>query len=156
MWTWRLHFLKNYAILKNYFPFTVITKCWLYSLCCTVHSWVHLTPFLSYLYYSFPHSSLVTASLFSVSVDLLFFFLIFTSLLYSVCVCSVVSDSCNPVDTACQTPLSMGFSRQEYWSGLLCPPPGDLPHPGIEPGLLRCRILYQLSHQGIPILLNFT
>ena len=32
-----------------------------------------------------------------------------------------------------QDPLSMGFSRQEYWSGLLCPPPGDLPHPGIEP-----------------------
>ena len=28
---------------------------------------------------------------------------------------------------ACQTPLSMGFSRQEYWSGLLCPPPGDRP-----------------------------
>ena len=34
---------------------------------------------------------------------------------------------------ACQVPLSMGFSRQEYWSGLLCPPPGDLPNPGIEP-----------------------
>ena len=33
-----------------------------------------------------------------------------------------------------QAPLSMGFSRQEYWSGLLCPPPGDLPDPGIEPG----------------------
>ena len=33
---------------------------------------------------------------------------------------------------ACQAPLSMGFSRQEYWSGLLCPPPGDLPIPGIE------------------------
>ena len=31
-----------------------------------------------------------------------------------------------------QTPLSMGFSRQEYWSGLPCPRPGDLPHPGIE------------------------
>ena len=29
-------------------------------------------------------------------------------------------------------PLSMGFSRQEYWSGLPCPPPGDLPHPGIK------------------------
>ena len=29
----------------------------------------------------------------------------------------------------------MGFSRQEYWSGLPCPPPGDLPHPGIEPTL---------------------
>ena len=32
-----------------------------------------------------------------------------------------------------QTPLSMGFSRQEHWSGLLCPPPGGLPDPGIEP-----------------------
>ena len=32
----------------------------------------------------------------------------------------------------CQAPLSMGFSRQEYWSGLLCPPPGNLPDPGIE------------------------
>ena len=32
-----------------------------------------------------------------------------------------------------QAPLSMGSSRQEYWSGLLFPPPGDLPHPGIEP-----------------------
>ena len=35
-----------------------------------------------------------------------------------------------------QATLSMGFSRQEYWSGLSCPPPGDLPHPGIEPGSL--------------------
>ena len=33
---------------------------------------------------------------------------------------------------ACQDPLSMGFSRQEHWSGLACPPPGDLPYPGIE------------------------
>ena len=32
-----------------------------------------------------------------------------------------------------QVPLSMGFSRQEYWSGLSCPPPGDLPEQGIEP-----------------------
>ena len=32
-----------------------------------------------------------------------------------------------------QGPLSMGFSRQGYWSGLSCPPPGDLPEPGIEP-----------------------
>ena len=31
-----------------------------------------------------------------------------------------------------QAPLSMGFSRQEYWSELVCPPPGDLPNPGIE------------------------
>ena len=34
---------------------------------------------------------------------------------------------------ACLAPLSMGFSRQEYWSGLPCPPPGDLPNSGIEP-----------------------
>ena len=34
---------------------------------------------------------------------------------------------------AFQAPLSMEVSRQEYWSGLLCPPPGDLPEPGIEP-----------------------
>ena len=33
---------------------------------------------------------------------------------------------------ACQAPLSMGFSREEYWSGLPCPPPGDRPYPGIE------------------------
>ena len=36
-----------------------------------------------------------------------------------------------------QAPLSMGFSRQEYWSGLPCPPPGDLPDPGIKPASLR-------------------
>ena len=39
-----------------------------------------------------------------------------------------------PWTVACQAPLSMGFSRQEYWSGLLFPSPGDLPDPGIEPG----------------------
>ena len=43
-----------------------------------------------------------------------------------------MSDSVTPWTVAHQTPLSMGFSRQEYWSGLLCPPPGDLPDPGIE------------------------
>ena len=38
-----------------------------------------------------------------------------------------------PWTIACQAPPSMGFSRQEYWSGLLFPSPGDLPDPGIEP-----------------------
>ena len=38
-----------------------------------------------------------------------------------------------PSTAACQAPLSMGFPRQEYWSGLLCPSPGDLPDPGIKP-----------------------
>ena len=40
---------------------------------------------------------------------------------------------CDPITVACQAPLSMGFSGQEYWSGLPCPSPGDLPNPGIEP-----------------------
>ena len=34
---------------------------------------------------------------------------------------------------ACQALMSMGFSRQKYWRGFPCPPPGDLPNPGIEP-----------------------
>ena len=38
-----------------------------------------------------------------------------------------------PRTVAHQAPLSMGFSRQEYWSGLPCPPLGDLPDPGMEP-----------------------
>ena len=37
---------------------------------------------------------------------------------------------------ALQTPVSLGFSKQEYWSGLPCPPPGDHPDPGIEPSSL--------------------
>ena len=40
----------------------------------------------------------------------------------------------NPWTVACQSPPPMGFSRQEYWSGLPMPSPGDLPNTGIEPG----------------------
>ena len=40
---------------------------------------------------------------------------------------------CDPMYYNLPGSLSMGFSRQESWSGLPCPPPGDLPHPGIEP-----------------------
>ena len=39
-----------------------------------------------------------------------------------------------PWTVARQAPLSVGFSRQEYWSGLPFPSPGDLPNPGIKPG----------------------
>ena len=49
----------------------------------------------------------------------------------------LVAKSCptlaTPWTVAHQAPLSMGFSRQEYWSGLPFPSPGDLPNPGIEP-----------------------
>ena len=44
-----------------------------------------------------------------------------------------MSDSVIPWTVAYQAPLSMEFSRQEYWSGLPFPSPGDLPDPGIEP-----------------------
>ena len=46
---------------------------------------------------------------------------------------SVVSNSATPRIVACQTPLFMEFSRQEYWSGLPLPSPGGLPDPGIKP-----------------------
>ena len=47
---------------------------------------------------------------------------------------SVVSDLWDPMGyIACQAPLSMGFSRQQYWSGFPFPTPGDPPDPGIEP-----------------------
>ena len=71
--------------------------------------------------------------------------------------CCLVAQSCltlcNPM--ACSLPgqrMSMGFSRQEYWSGLPFPSPGDLPNPGIEPrspeSLLHCSwILLPLSER---------
>ena len=46
-----------------------------------------------------------------------------------------------PWAVACQAPLSMEFSSQEYWSGLPCPPPGDLPDRKIEPTSLASAAL---------------
>ena len=60
-----------------------------------------------------------------------------SQLQFSLCVCSVPQSCptvCHPLDCARQAPLFMGFPRQEYWSGLPFPSPGDLPNPGIEPG----------------------
>ena len=54
---------------------------------------------------------------------------------------SHVQPFATPWTIACQGSLSMGFSRQEYWSGLPWPPPGDLPHPRIEPASLRSPVL---------------
>ena len=52
---------------------------------------------------------------------------------------------CDLLTVALQAPLSMGFSRQEYWSGLPCPPPGDLPDPGTKLAALRL-LLWVLYH----------
>ena len=52
------------------------------------------------------------------------------------CVCGKLLQSCltlcDPMDCSPQAPLSMGFSRREYWSGLPCPPPGHHPNPETE------------------------
>ena len=56
-------------------------------------------------------------------------------LCHALCVLSHISSvqlCVAPWTIALQAPLSMGFSRQEYWDGLTFPPPGDLPQPGIE------------------------
>ena len=56
-----------------------------------------------------------------------------------------------PWTVARQAPLSLGFSRQEHWSGLPCPPPGHLPDPGIEPGSPALQVdSLLLSHQEGP------
>ena len=52
---------------------------------------------------------------------------------------------------ACQAPRSMRFSRQEYWGGLPCPPPGDLPDPGIKPASLMSPALAGGFHHYTPI-----
>ena len=55
---------------------------------------------------------------------------------------------CNPVTAAHQASLSMGFSREEYWSRFPCPPPGDLPDPGIKPASLLSPALAEGSLPG--------
>ena len=67
------------------------------------------------------------------------------------CMLSRVRLFVTPWTVARQAALSMGFSRQEYWSGLPCPAPGDLPNPGIKPAspALQAGSL-PLSHRGSP------
>ena len=56
---------------------------------------------------------------------------------------------------ACQAPLSVSFSKQEYWSGLPCPSPGDLPNPGIQHTSPASQVgSLTLSHQGSLLLKN--
>ena len=77
---------------------------------------------------------------------------LWVTLCYAMLSCSVVSDSLRPCGLQ-PTRLfcPWGFSRQEYWSGLPCPPPGNFPTQGSNPGLLHCKqIHYCLKHQGSP------
>ena len=67
-----------------------------------------------------------------------------------VCVLSHVLFFVTPWTVAQQAPLSMEFPRQEYWSGLPFPPPGDLPDPGIKPasGLLFFFLIHLFLIEG--------
>ena len=68
------------------------------------------------------------------------------------CVCPVISDSVTPWTVALQAPLSMEFPRQEHWSGLPFPSPGDLPDSGIEPRSPTLQMDFlSLSHWGSPL-----
>ena len=66
------------------------------------------------------------------ALEKVFYLRIPLNLTVKVLVTQVVSNSVTPWTVAHQAPLSMGFSREEYWNGLPCAPPGDLPYPGIE------------------------
>ena len=67
--------------------------------------------------------------------------------------CSVMSDSVTPWTVAHQGPLTTGFSRQEYWSGLPFPSPGDPPDPGIEPASpALAGGFFTTEHQGSPVI----
>ena len=72
-----------------------------------------------------------------------------------VCVLSNVQLCANLWTVAHQAPVSIQYFRQEYWSGLPFPPPGDFPIPGIEPASLVSATLLGdsllLSHRGSPI-----
>ena len=74
----------------------------------------------------------------------LFFFMWFQDIEYSSLCLSAFSRvqlCATPWTVARQAPLSMGFSRREYWRGLPCPPPGHLPNPRIEPTSPECPAL---------------
>ena len=85
-----------------------------------------------------------------------------TKLLWLACVCTQLLQLCltlcDPMTVARLASLSRGFSRQEYWSGLQCPPPGNLPDPGIEPESPAAPALQvdslPPSHRGGPFMVS--
>ena len=105
-------------------------------------------PYSPYCYHLDPITNIVLHLIYYLSIDhsnlllfLIFSFSILQTLLYiylkdfnmHMCMCASVVWLCNPWTVACQSPLSMEFSRKEYWSRLPFPTPGNLPNPGIEP-----------------------
>ena len=86
-----------------------------------------------------------------VAVYLFIYFLFYFILFYFFFVAVQQLSRVTPWTIASQTPPSMGFSRQEYWSGLPFPSPGDLPNLGIKPASTALQVnSLPLSHMGSP------
>ena len=102
---------------------------------------LHLLPPPMWQYF---HFCLSTLTLFIDNTENSILFLKFQmsfTIMFKSCVCLLSHFSCVWLFVTLQTvahqvPLSIGFSRQEYWNGLPCPPPWNLPDPGIEPASL--------------------
>ena len=113
---WRL---LDYTIILLWIFWGVLILCFMMAVPFCIHTRIHQCARIPVS----PHSPLHLSSF--------YFFYFLTMCVVS---CSVMSHSLQPHGiVAHQAPLSMGFSRQEYWSGLSCLPLGDLPNPGIEP-----------------------
>ena len=102
---------------------------------------------LSYLFNICPFSQKAQLSINHLTLPDRTGFLFFSILCLNLCIVllfspSVVSDSLRPHGLETTRLLCpWGFSRQEYWSGLPCPPPGDLPDPRIKPSKFKCKAM---------------
>ena len=137
-----LHPITIFSYINPLWPFTKLTPT--YSLGFNLDA---ILPKTSWLTKSsnFPNLDCILFVCFSSSLQN------FVKLTMYSCMLSCVQLFATPRTIACQAPLSMGFPRQEYWSGLPFPPLRYLSNPGIESwvGLLHCRqVLYHLSHKG--------
>ena len=154
-------YLSNYDRSWTYFPiFLCIRGIW--SFCELFHSFsAKFKLELSFSFFIFKNSSYVGKMISSLWNELnsLAYIFPFVFWLYMWCVCvlscfSYVGLFVTLWTIACQAPLSMGFSRKEYWSGLLCPPSGNLSDPGIEPVFLMSPALagsfFALAPPGKP------
>ena len=126
-WSATCFFKKKRKILLLFFYWSIVALQCCAGFCYTA-KWASYTyPYIPSVLISFPFRSPQ-----SNEQDSLFY------TVGSHCMCMLSPFSCVQLfetlcTTACQAPLSMGFSRQEYWNGLLCPPPGDPPDTRIEP-----------------------
>ena len=117
------HFWSKAIARTSCVPLWAVTKGKPWALRATEQTLKHI------LYYVYIHIHLYTY------IHVLYYIILYYIIyMHSYSVSSVMSDSLQPIWTvAHQAPLSMELSRQEYWSGLLVPSPGDLPNPGIKP-----------------------